>query len=293
MALGSSAPEILLSIIEIFGQGFEAGELGPNTIVGSAAYNLFVIIGYCILVVPNGEIRRIKHLRVFFVTATWSVFAYIWLYIILSVSSYGVVDFWEALLTFLFFPLTVLSAYLVDRKIFLGNFLQKKFRGTKLLRGADGDEEAGPASQPLKAIGPSASHNTSLAVGENTNDEDTTAADHPDAVSSVNNPEIRHFEEHRREYLNILKELRQKNPDISIDELQKLAEVEILKRGPKSRAYYRIQATRKLIGGTSNVKKKMIEKDKIAYAKSKSNLESIVEVINQLSLKLNQYSLII
>lgn len=34
MALGSSAPEILLSIIEIVGNRFEAGELGPGTIVG-------------------------------------------------------------------------------------------------------------------------------------------------------------------------------------------------------------------------------------------------------------------
>ncbi len=85
MALGSSTPEILLSIIEICGNRFEAGDLGPNTIVGSAAYNLFVIIGYVIVCVPAGEIRRIKHLRVFFVTATWSVFAYIWLYFIIAV----------------------------------------------------------------------------------------------------------------------------------------------------------------------------------------------------------------
>lgn len=34
MALGSSAPEILLSIIEIIGNDFHAGELGPGTIVG-------------------------------------------------------------------------------------------------------------------------------------------------------------------------------------------------------------------------------------------------------------------
>ncbi|VDN38211.1 unnamed protein product [Cylicostephanus goldi] len=34
MALGSSAPEILLSIIEIIGNGFRAGDLGPGTIVG-------------------------------------------------------------------------------------------------------------------------------------------------------------------------------------------------------------------------------------------------------------------
>ena len=152
MALGSSAPEILLSIIEIFGNKFEAGDLGPNTIVGSAAYNLFVIIGYCILVVPKGEVRRIKHLRVFFVTATWSVFAYVWLYLILSVISVGEVELWEAFLTFLFFPLTVGSAYMVDKKIFFGNFLEKKFKGTKLIRNSGTDEEAGPSSQPLKAL---------------------------------------------------------------------------------------------------------------------------------------------
>ena len=42
MALGSSAPEILLSVIGVVGNNFEAGELGPGTIVGSAAYNLIV-----------------------------------------------------------------------------------------------------------------------------------------------------------------------------------------------------------------------------------------------------------
>ena len=33
MALGSSAPEILLSVIEIVGNNFNAGDLGPGTIV--------------------------------------------------------------------------------------------------------------------------------------------------------------------------------------------------------------------------------------------------------------------
>ena len=54
MALGSSAPEILLAIIEIFGNGFNSGQLGPGTIVGSAAFNLFVIIGICVYVIPEG-----------------------------------------------------------------------------------------------------------------------------------------------------------------------------------------------------------------------------------------------
>lgn len=74
------------------GHGFESGSLGPSTIVGSAAFNMFVIIALCVYVVPDGETRKIKHLRVFFVTAAWSIFAYIWLYLILSVFSPGEVE---------------------------------------------------------------------------------------------------------------------------------------------------------------------------------------------------------
>lgn len=74
------------------GHDFEAGSLGPSTIVGSAAFNMFVIIALCVYVVPDGETRKIKHLRVFFVTAAWSIFAYIWLYLILSVFSPGEVE---------------------------------------------------------------------------------------------------------------------------------------------------------------------------------------------------------
>jgi len=95
MALGSSAPEIMLSVIEVVGKNFEAGDLGPNTIVGSAAFNLFMIIAICVWVIPSGEVRRQKHLDVFFVTATWSVFAYAWLYLIIAVVTPGRVDIWE------------------------------------------------------------------------------------------------------------------------------------------------------------------------------------------------------
>lgn len=126
MALGSSAPEILLSVIEIYAKNFQAGELGPGTIVGSAAYNLFVIIAICVAVIPDGEVRKIKHLSVFFVTATWSVFAYVWLYLILEIFSPGIVEIWEGLLTFMFFPLTVLTSYAADRKMY--KYVKKDYR---------------------------------------------------------------------------------------------------------------------------------------------------------------------
>ena len=55
MALGSSAPEILLSLIEIGSNRFYSGELGPSTIVGSAAFNLLVISAVCVVAVgPAG-----------------------------------------------------------------------------------------------------------------------------------------------------------------------------------------------------------------------------------------------
>lgn len=131
MALGSSAPEILLSVVEVCGHNFKAGELGPNTIVGSAAFNMFVIIGLCVYVIPDGETRKVKHLRVFFVTATWSVFAYIWLYLILAVFSPGVVKIWEGLLTLLFFPICVAFAYVADRRLLFYKYMNKRYRAGK------------------------------------------------------------------------------------------------------------------------------------------------------------------
>ena len=69
MALGSSAPEILLNIMEVLIGNFEAGELGPSTIVGSAAFNLMVITGVCVACLPDGESRTIRALSVFLTTS--------------------------------------------------------------------------------------------------------------------------------------------------------------------------------------------------------------------------------
>jgi solute carrier family 8 (sodium/calcium exchanger) len=55
---GSSAPEILLAIVGVVGNGFEAEALGPGTIVGSAAFNLLGISAVCIAGIPKGETRR-------------------------------------------------------------------------------------------------------------------------------------------------------------------------------------------------------------------------------------------
>lgn len=115
MALGSSAPEILLSLIElVFTERWHSGALGPGTIVGSAAFNLLVIVAVCIVSLPPDEVRVIKDTGVFAVTAFSSIFAYVWLVLILMVFSPDVVEIWEGALTLAFMPLLVLVAYLMD-----------------------------------------------------------------------------------------------------------------------------------------------------------------------------------
>jgi len=83
MALGSSAPEILLSVIETV-KDIEAvpGELGPSTIVGSAAFNLLVITGVSILAVDE-EPKKVFDVGVFMITSIASLFAYVWLFLTL------------------------------------------------------------------------------------------------------------------------------------------------------------------------------------------------------------------
>jgi len=119
LALGSSAPEILLSVIDtVTTLGEPAGELGPSTIVGSAAFNLFMISAICAISVPDGEERRLSQFGVFLITAFASVFAYIWMLICIIGISYEVVDVFEAFLTFLFFPILVGVAYAQDVDLF-------------------------------------------------------------------------------------------------------------------------------------------------------------------------------
>ena len=75
MALGSSAPEILLNVV---GVGFSLTEaadpLGPSTIVGSASFNLFIISAVCV-VAPMPDFRIIEQTAVFMVTSFFSVSA--------------------------------------------------------------------------------------------------------------------------------------------------------------------------------------------------------------------------
>ena len=113
MALGSSAPEILLSCLEtVGGLGLEpTAGLGPSCIVGSAAFNLLGISAVCVISVE--ESKSIKNFGVFAVTASASLLAYVWLSIVLNDDT---VEAYEAWLSFLMFPAIVIIAYCIDAR---------------------------------------------------------------------------------------------------------------------------------------------------------------------------------
>ncbi|XP_038827585.1 sodium/calcium exchanger 1a isoform X8 [Salvelinus namaycush] len=239
MALGSSAPEILLSVVEVCGHNFDAGDLGPNTIVGSAAFNMFVIIGFCVSVIPDGEHRKVKHLRVFFVTATWSIFAYTWLYLILAVISPGIVQVWEGLVTLFFFPLCVGMAYVADRRLLVYKYMYKRYRAGKR-RGVIIETE-GEAQLPSKM--------DIEMDGKMLNSEGFM-----DGAMGFDEKDLDE-EEARKEMARILKELKQKHPEKETEQLIELANYQVLTQQQKSRAFYRCQATR-IMTGAGNVLKK-------------------------------------
>uniref|UniRef100_A0A8C5NCE5 Sodium/calcium exchanger 2-like n=1 Tax=Gouania willdenowi TaxID=441366 RepID=A0A8C5NCE5_GOUWI len=231
MALGSSAPEILLSVIEVCGHEFKAGQLGPGTIVGSAAFNMFVIIAICVWTIPAGETRKIKHLRVFFITAFWSIFAYIWLYLILSVMSPGIVELWEALVTLLYFPVCVLLAWIADRRLLFYKYMGKRYRA---------DKRRGIVVETEGDLTPTKGGMEMMVDGK-----------FPPRSGAV----VPELDESRKEVIRILKELKQKYPDKELDQLVELANYYALLHQQKSRAFYRIQATRMMIGAGNVLKK--------------------------------------
>uniref|UniRef100_A0A9J7XNI2 Solute carrier family 8 member 3 n=3 Tax=Cyprinus carpio TaxID=7962 RepID=A0A9J7XNI2_CYPCA len=266
MALGSSAPEILLSVIEICGHEFHAGELGPATIVGSAAFNMFVIIGLCVSVIPEGEVRKVKHLRVFFVTAAWSMFAYIWLYMILAVFSPNVVQVWEGLLTLAFFPICVILAWVADRRLLFYKFMHKKYRTDKHHRGVIIETE-GDRSKGIEMDGKMM----------NSHFVDGGAASN--LMGLIEGKEV---DESRRDMIRILKDLKQKHPEKELDQLVEMANYYALSHQQKSRAFYRIQATRMMTGAGNILKKHVAEQAKRSASVQEVHVEEPEEYVSRI-----------
>ncbi|XP_077416224.1 sodium/calcium exchanger 3 isoform X2 [Vanacampus margaritifer] len=208
MALGSSAPEILLSIIE-------------------------------------GEVRKVKHLRVFFITAGWSIFAYIWLYMILAVFSPNVVQVWEGLVTLAFFPICVLLAWVADRRLLFYKFMRRKYRADKHRGGVIIENEPDRSSKGIEMDGKMV--NSHFADG---------------GVNLMGPAEGGEADESRRDMIRILKDLKQKHPEKEMDQLVEMANYYALSHQQKSRAFYRIQATRMMTGAGNILKKHVAEQAK-------------------------------
>jgi len=97
--------------------------LGPSTIVGSAAFNLLVITGLSIMAVGE-DIKKVNDVGVFFITSMSSLWAYIWLFICLDVSSENEVTLAEGWWTLVFFFLLIAFSYTADK--INGYFEEKK-----------------------------------------------------------------------------------------------------------------------------------------------------------------------
>ena len=224
MALGTSAPEILLSIIETVGSGFVVGELGAATIVGSAAVNLHLITAVCVIVVNSPDTRRIKGIRVFIVTTVFSIFAYIWLVIVLVIITPEQVDLWEAVLTFLFFPILVLTAYSADKNFFRQSANKQK------------NSQNFPINETKQTI----SHLTEgLQMNANTFGLSPEHAAYYMNDGKISWKQMREF----------LKYLRKSYPKLTDEEIARMAAVKVTEEQAHDRLWYRINATRQLFGG--------------------------------------------
>lgn len=53
--------------------------------LGGAAFNFFGILAACILIPRQGSIKRVANFGVFLVELIWSIWAYVWLFIVFSV----------------------------------------------------------------------------------------------------------------------------------------------------------------------------------------------------------------
>lgn len=161
MALGSSAPEILLSVISTV-KDIEAipPELGPSTIVGSAAFNLLCISGVSIIAVggEDEEIKKIDDTWVFGVTSILSLWAYIWMYICVEDNRVNVT---EGVMTCVFFVALIVISYTADR---VNSYRVQQRRTQEERDEADRAEEIKLKKDQIRRIGREFSDNAVIEV---------------------------------------------------------------------------------------------------------------------------------
>lgn len=141
---------------------------------------------------------------------------------------------WEALLTLIFFPVCVVFAWMADKRLLFYKYVYKRYRTdprSGIIIGAEGD--------PPKSIELDGTFVGTEVPGEL-------------GALGTGPAEARELDASRREVIQILKDLKQKHPDKDLEQLMGIAKYYALLHQQKSRAFYRIQATR-LMTGAGNV----------------------------------------
>ena len=207
-AIGTTSPEILIPLIEMFKTHFQGNKLGPSLIVGSGAYHLFIVTAVCLFSVRESSGKPIKDLHLFFSTASFALLAYLSVFIFLDVVTPKTIDIWEAAVTLMMYPTMVLTCWLIARRIpfrFFDRFLNRH----------------------NTAISPEQSFRYS---GETPEPLSTTSQDDASGVEIVK----------RKLAASRLRTLRRLYPDKSKLEIEDLAASQIIKETPKKASFYRL-----------------------------------------------------
>ena len=111
LLLGSSFPLIFLCIVECLGRGFMSGDLGPSTLLGSSAFNTFVVIG--IIVSTSGQVKKVKNVWGLLAAMIGLKLVCVWLTATMSLISYGQIDIWEATVTIILCIIIIIAVLII------------------------------------------------------------------------------------------------------------------------------------------------------------------------------------
>ena len=173
---------------------------------------------------------------------------------------------WEAVITLICFPVTVVSAYLADRHIVIYDYFSKRYRMSR----------------------------TGVIVEMTANDDEAAEYDRRNSdvffkkFSEENeNEELREFEDNRRSFIILMKNLRRKYPAMDSRQLELMAAKELLDRNTTSRAFYHAIASKMFPGpATQSDRSKVdftdlfqeIQSDASSETQATSNDEQITKV---------------
>lgn len=87
--------------------------------------------------VPTGTLKRVDDMGVFLITASFSIFAYIWMFIVLKVWSPDQIEIVEAVLTLLFFVILIVLAFVADK---YNAYKKKKAAAKKIALGEEPEQ---------------------------------------------------------------------------------------------------------------------------------------------------------